>query len=112
MPYLRICQICRTDRKKPKLKIPYYPQSEGDTVSHYQITTIGEKLVADYTGLNFVQVEELPIDVYMLLMRDAFIYKSERTEKGQKYLENCWRMEQTKPDRKRLREHFGNVSCE
>ena len=64
-------------------------------------------MVADYTGLNFLQVEELPIDVYMLLMRDAFIYKSQRTEKGRAYLENCWRMEQTKPDRKRLRETFG-----
>ena len=64
-------------------------------------------MVADYTGLNFVQIEELPIDVYMLLMRDAFIYKSERTEEGRKYLENCWRMEQTKPDRQKLRETFG-----
>ena len=83
--------------------------SGGKTVYYheYHITTIGEKLVSDYTGLNFVQIEELPIDVYMLLMRDAFIYKQEKSEEGQKYLANCWRMEQTKPDRKKLRERFG-----
>jgi hypothetical protein len=26
-----------------------------------------------------------------------------RTEAGQEYLDNCWRMEQTKPDRQKLR---------
>jgi hypothetical protein len=26
-----------------------------------------------------------------------------KTEEGRKYLENCWRVEQTKPDRKAIR---------
>lgn len=30
-----------------------------------------------------------------------------RTEKGREYLDNAWRLEQTKPDRKKLREKFG-----
>ena len=30
-----------------------------------------------------------------------------RTEEGQKYLDNAWRMEQTKPDRKGLRKKLG-----
>ena len=30
-----------------------------------------------------------------------------RTEEGQKYLDNAWRMEQTEPDRKRLRAKLG-----
>ena len=64
-------------------------------------------MVADYSGLNFVQIEDLPIDVYLLLLRDAFIYRQERTEKGREYLTNCWRLEQTKPDRHKLRERFG-----
>lgn len=64
-------------------------------------------MVADYSGLNFIQIEDLPIDVYLLLLRDAFIYRQERTEEGREYLANCWRLEQTKPDRKKLRERFG-----
>lgn len=64
-------------------------------------------MVADYSRLNFIEIEDLPIDVYMLLLRDAFIYKQEQSEEGRKYLANCWRIEQTEPDRKKLRERFG-----
>jgi hypothetical protein len=30
-----------------------------------------------------------------------------QTEKGEEYLDNAWRIEQTKPDREKLREKFG-----
>lgn len=30
-----------------------------------------------------------------------------QTEKGREYLDDAWRLEQTKPDRKKLREKFG-----
>jgi len=71
--------------------------------------TIGERLVAEHTGLNFIQIEELPIDTYFLIMRDAFIFKQSQTEAGREYLEKCWIMEQTKPDRKTLRKRFGKT---
>jgi len=41
---------------------------------------------------------------YWLLLRDAVIYGYMQSEEGSKYLDNCWRMEQTSPDRKKLRE--------
>lgn len=40
---------------------------------------------------------------YLTLRRDAFIHKLNETEKGREYLDNAWRMEQVKPDRKALR---------
>lgn len=40
---------------------------------------------------------------YLTWRRDAFIHKMSQTEKGQEYLDNAWRMEQTKPDREALR---------
>ena len=40
---------------------------------------------------------------YLVWRRDAFIYKWNQTEKGKEYLDNAWRMEQTKPDRVALR---------
>lgn len=43
---------------------------------------------------------------YWLLLRDAVIYNYMQSEEGRKYLENCYRMSETKPDRKRLREQF------
>ena len=50
---------------------------------------------------------------YLTWRRDAFIYKFNQTEKGQAYLDNAWRMEQTEPDRaalrKKLRKEDSNV---
>ena len=39
-------------------------------------------------------------------MREAFIWENNQTKEGREYLENCWRMTQTKPDRESLREKF------
>ena len=69
--------------------------------------TASEKVVMDYARLNFLEIEQLPIDVYLGLRRDAFIYKLNKTEKGREYLENCWIMEQTSPDREKLKQRFG-----
>ena len=59
--------------------------------------------MAEYTGLNFLQIAELDYIQYLVWLRDAYIYKLSRTEEGQEYLDNAWRMEQTKPDREALR---------
>jgi hypothetical protein len=66
-----------------------------------------EKLVCDYTGFNFAQIERLDVFEYWALLRDAVIYKYMQTEKGREYLERCWILEQTKPDRAKLRKRFG-----
>lgn len=71
------------------------------------ITTTWEHLVAQYTGLNILQVEELDYIDYLIYRRDAFIYRLSQTEDGEKYLNNAWRLEQTKPDREGLRKKFG-----
>lgn len=71
------------------------------------ITTTWEHLVAQYTGLNILQVEDLDYIDYLMYRRDAFIYRMSQTEEGEKYLNNAWRLEQTKPDRESLRKKFG-----
>ena len=64
-------------------------------------------MVARYTGLNMLEVENLDYVLYLSYRRDAFIYKMSQTEKGREYLKNAYYMEQTKPDRKALRDQFG-----
>lgn len=59
--------------------------------------------MADYSGLSLPQVEVLDYLTYLTWRRDAFIYRWSQTEKGREYLDNAWRMEQTKPDREALR---------
>lgn len=86
--------------------IPYYPLD--DSKGHnYRIVSTWEHLVSEYTGLNILQVEELDYLDYLLYRRDAFIWRMSQTEKGTEYLNNAWKLEQTTPDRKRLREKFG-----
>lgn len=69
--------------------------------------TTWEHLVSKYTGLNILQVEELDYIDYLIYRRDAFIYRMSQTEEGEKYLNNAYRLEQTKPDRESLRKKFG-----
>jgi hypothetical protein len=74
---------------------------------NYINTTWGRSLVSEYTGLNFHQVGQLDYGTYLLWLRDAYISGLSRTEEGRQYLDDCWRMEQTKPDRAKLRHQFG-----
>lgn len=64
-------------------------------------------MVAEYTGLSIPQVQQLNFVQYLVWRRDAFIYMLSRTESGQEYLDNAWRMEQTEPDRAALRKRLG-----
>lgn len=73
----------------------------------YIIKSVWEKLVADYTGLNFNEIEQLDYLDYLQYRRDAFIYSRQQTEKGREYLENAWRLTQTEPDKDKLRDKFG-----
>lgn len=54
-----------------------------------------------------IEVDQLDYIDYLKYRRDAFIYRMSQTEKGQEYLDNAYRLEQTKPDRKKLREKYG-----
>ena len=59
--------------------------------------------MAEYTGLSFFEVGQLNYLQYLVWRRDAYIHMLSRTEAGQEYLDNAWRMEQTAPDRAALR---------
>lgn len=63
--------------------------------------------MAEYTGLTFHELGALDYVEYLTYQRDAYIQALSRTTEGREYLENAWRMEQVKPDRTALREHFG-----
>ena len=62
------------------------------------------KIVADYSGMSFSELLSLDCVTYKILFRDAFTYKLKQTKEGKEYLENCWILRQTAPDRKKLRE--------
>lgn len=79
-----------------------------DSEGHkYDIYTNWEHLVSTYTRLNMLEVNDLDYVDYLIYKRDAFIYQLNQTEKGREYLDKAYYLEQTKPDRKKLREQFG-----
>lgn len=64
-------------------------------------------MVAEYAGISLPEVRRLNYIQYLIWRRDAFIHMLSRTEAGQEYLDNAWRMEQTKADRPALRKKLG-----
>lgn len=86
--------------------MPYYPL--GSKGGHqYSTITYWVHRVSEYTGLNFFEVWSMDYITYLTLRRDAFISWLSKSEAGTQYLDNAWRMEQTEPDRKALRNKFG-----
>ena len=63
--------------------------------------------MAEYAGLSLLEVRKLNYIQYLIWRRDAFIHLLNGSEAGQEYLDNAWRMEQTKPDRAALRKKLG-----
>lgn len=57
--------------------------------------------------LSIPEVNELDWIDFLRYRRDAFIYNMNQTDKGREYLDNAYRLEQVEPDRKSLREQFG-----
>ena len=53
------------------------------------------------------EVGDIEFTAYFIILRDAFIYRKMQTKEGQEWLDNAWRLEQTEPERERLREKFG-----
>ena len=87
--------------------MPYYPRQDKKGEIPYTIRTRPEKLVMDYCHINIYEVQEMEIYIYLFFLREAMIFENSQTEEGRKYLKDCFRMEQTKPDREGLRERFG-----
>ena len=54
--------------------------------------------VITYSGLNYYQVLELPVDVFMLMVKDSMIADLMKTNEGCEYLKKCERMQETEID--------------
>lgn len=63
--------------------------------------------MAEYAQISLFDVEQMSYYLYRVLLRDAVICKLSQSERGREYLDRCWLLEQTKPDRVKLREKTG-----
>lgn len=72
-----------------------------------QTDTEDLKLVSDYTRLNFNECLELDCYTFKAVLKDAFIHKLKQSEEGREYLENCYILTLTNPDKQALRQRYG-----
>ena len=63
-------------------------------------------MVSQYSGLNFSEAMELDCYTFKVLVRDSFISWMNGSKEGQEYLEKCWTLTQTNPDRESLRNRY------
>lgn len=95
------------DTKLKKLAIPYYPKNDGKEENPYIIETVELKIVSKYLNIPLLEVEELNVVEYRFFLREAFIYNCSQTEEGIEYLRNAKRLEETEPERDKLRAKYG-----
>lgn len=74
----------------------------------YVLISHKEKVISKYCGISIFEVEELDLVEYLFYYREAVIYNCMQTEDGMEYLQNAHRLEQTDPDRDKLRKKFQN----
>lgn len=67
----------------------------------------GIKDVMDYSKLNYFEVLDLPLDVFMLMKKRHFIDECNKTEEGKKYLADCERLTKTEIEYDKLKQQFG-----
>ena len=73
---------------------------------YFVVATEDLKLLSDYSGMAFSELLQLDCFTFKLLFKDAYIYSLKKTKEGREYLEDCWLLKQTTPDRKALRNKF------
>ena len=56
--------------------------------------------------MSFAELMMLDCITFKMLLRDAYINRMGQTEEGREYLESCWLITQTEPDRAKLRKQF------
>ncbi|MCI8851229.1 MAG: hypothetical protein HFE82_06805 [Erysipelotrichaceae bacterium] len=90
------------DSKVREAIIDKYFETEG-WESDYNASSGEIKAIGDYSGLSFNEVLNLPISLFLLLKKDAWMYNNMQSEKGKEFLKALWRLKQTEPDYEAIR---------
>lgn len=66
--------------------------------------TSEQKRMSEYAKCSIFDLNLLPLPIYLLIKRDSWIDSMNTTESGREALKDFWRLSQTKPDLKKIRE--------
>lgn len=56
------------------------------------------KRVMDYSRLNYFEVLDLPVDTYLMMLKNSVVDELNQSEEGREYLAKCERMKVTDLD--------------
>lgn len=102
--------------ERPKLKIPlpddpiireaiyekYFAVEEWE--HSYDKRTSEYKRMSDYCGLTFIELEELPLSVFLLIRKDSWIDSMQQSQESKEVLKNILRLGRTDADKDLKRE--------
>lgn len=70
----------------------------------YFLRTSELRRISRYTGLNFKEVENLPLSDYLLYSHDSWIDSWNHNKEGREFLKTLWRLKQTEADERAIKE--------
>jgi hypothetical protein len=77
--------------------VPYAPP-EKESRAFFKNTTQAEKIVQEYTGIDFLRIGETGLFTFWRYLHDAVVWNNSQTDSGREYLEKAYVFQQTKPD--------------
>ena len=81
---------------------PSIPSADNDTANREILQTV--RRVIHYSGLNYLQVMQLPADLFLLMAKNDFVDELNQSEEGREYLAKCKRLATTDIDIKGVRD--------
>lgn len=102
----------RESREEHHLNIPHFSSKSDseDTGYSLPIMTFEEKIIRDYSGLSFREIDSLNVFEYWQYLRDAILCELKKTPGGREMMEEAYCFEQTEPDREALIERGMRVA--
>ena len=99
-------------REEQHLNIPHFSGKEDSENTGYTlpVMTFEEKIIRDYTGFSFREMESLNVFEYWQYLRDAILCELKKTPGGREMMEEAYCFEQTEPDREALSERGMKVA--
>lgn len=85
----------------------YFETEEWE--SDYDNSSAEIKVISDYSGLSFNEIMDLPLGLFLLYRKDAWIYNNLKSESGRVFLKDLVRFKTTEPDMDAIHAFKGGV---
>lgn len=86
----------RDERIRSAILEKYFVRDEWE--EEYEETTGETKAIIDYSELSYQEVLDLPMSLYLILKKDAWLNTLKSSNQGREFLKTLYTLQQTEPD--------------